>query len=653
MQQVRNSEVNHAIAAISKSLHIAIDTETTGLRPYHGDRIFSVIVSCDNGAFYFPVLVTTPLQDSGGEVLSPESIYLLRECIARYDNTIYMHNAKFDMRFLTCEGYEFNPHAKIHDTMVGARLLNSELEHYSLDFCGFYFLGERKDDKVKQYIEENHLWDWVDVEGIATRPKAMYFHKVPQELIVPYALQDTVLTYKLGLYQDTKIKMLDSKLCSIKPDSYKTLRSVMNHEIKLTRTVFDMEHRGVRIDVDLCRRRIKDETRTIDDAKSQFLKLTGRDYKASSKLFEEIFKDVGIDTARLPRTSTGATSFAAAAIKDVPEEFTKHIAAIKRAKTNINFYSGFLWYTDNKEILRTDFKQSGTRTWRFASGNPNLQNVKKSEETTEEEIVGVRQAIIPHSSEYCLVMIDYDQMEYRVMLDYAGEMALIERIKAGADIHQATADMIGITRTKAKTLNFALLYGAGRTKISEMLGIPPNEAHLLIRSYFEKLERVQSFINRVKHAPVQKKAYGCGSQFLWTWFGRQLHFDKWEDTYKAPNHLIQGGCADIVRVAMNRCADLLKDKRSFLSLTIHDELVFNIHITELDLVAPLHAIMEKAYPYRYLPLTASVSHSWKSLGDKVKGYPTLQSRDQEACLVGSQDLKHRQATASPALDQMV
>ena len=93
--------------------------------------------------------------------------------------------------------------------------------------------------------------------------------------------------------------------------------------------------------------------------------------------------------------------------------------------------------------------------------------------------------------------------------------------------------------------------------------------------------------------------------------------------YKAPNYLIQGGCADIIKLAMNEIDDFLLPYKSRMLLQIHDELLFKVHKSELDIVPSLVNIMERVYPHKHLPLTAGVSYSWKSWADKTEGLPSV------------------------------
>jgi DNA polymerase-1 len=265
-------------------------------------------------------------------------------------------------------------------------------------------------------------------------------------------------------------------------------------------------------------------------------------------------------------------------------------------------------------------RQAGTDTGRFSYSDPNLQNVPKEESGTWR----VRRAFRPTAPEWCLVMIDYAQMEYRLMLDYAGQMDVIRKIlEEGLDVHQATSTSMDVDRTSAKTLNFMLLYGGGTAKLAAALGISIEKAGQLKHRYFKRLEKIRAFSRNI----INKAE---GRHFVFNWAGRVCHFPEVQTkkgpdrlAFRAPNHVIQGGCADVVKRAMVRCHEFLRAYSSRMLLQVHDEIVFEVHRSELDIVPELRKIMETAYPHRHLPLTCDVEHSWTSWGDKVKGYPEI------------------------------
>jgi DNA polymerase-1 len=218
-------------------------------------------------------------------------------------------------------------------------------------------------------------------------------------------------------------------------------------------------------------------------------------------------------------------------------------------------------------------------------------------------------------------MLDYDQMEYRLMLDYASRMAvdkegvleLVKKVLGGLDVHQATADVASVDRRSAKTVNFAVLYGSGIANLAARLGVSESRARAIRDSIFRAAPEIETFIRRAGGA-AEKRG------FVVNWFGRRSSFPDARYSYRAPNHLIQGGCADVVKVAMNRIDDYLQPFRTKLVLMIHDELVLEGPPAEAGEVIPeVKKIMETVYQSNFLPLTCGVDHSYKSLADKQEG----------------------------------
>jgi DNA polymerase I len=281
-----------------------------------------------------------------------------------------------------------------------------------------------------------------------------------------------------------------------------------------------------------------------------------------------------------------------------------------------SYYQTFLHFMDENGVLHANIRQSGAATGRFSITDPALQTLKKDEEEIDEDDLDqetksqVRRCLVPREN-YSFLGLDYKQMEYRVMLDYAGEMELIEAVKNGMDIHQATADLLQITRKQAKTINFALLYGTGKDKLAKMLGLTVEEAVKLKGKYFAKLPKVEAFINNVIFTARNEGR-------IYNKFGRVYAFLDRNFAYKAPNYLIQGGCSDAMRDAMIGCAELLANTKSRMILQVHDELLFEIHKDEKYLAPLLKDIMRKAYPHRLLPMDVDEEWSdtsWQDMGD--------------------------------------
>lgn len=376
-----------------------------------------------------------------------------------------------------------------------------------------------------------------------------------------------------------------------------------------------MEERGILIDHAYTTEALNYERRELDKAAKDFEADTGRAYKDSSKLFAEIFTQRG---EWFPKTDKGNPSFAAEFLDDLDSPTAGLIKKYRDHEKRMGtYYSSFLYFADHKNRIHPNMRQAGTTTGRFSYSNPNLQNVPRDEQISggaDQPIV--RRSFIP-SPDHFLVSIDYDQQEYRMLFDYAGETKIISRVLEGEDVHQVTADMLGIKRTPAKTLNFALLYGAGSTKMAKMLGISVEEAIDKRRMYFDRLPAVKRFL---KYVPQVGVARG----FVTNWLGRRCYLQDSTFAYKLPNHLIQGGCADVIKVAMVQLDYHLNKLKSGMILQVHDELLFEVHKDEVGIIGELKEIMEAVYPsLNGMKLTASIAHSDKSWAkaDLVEGSP--------------------------------
>jgi DNA polymerase-1 len=611
-QKRRNVLVNkqnyrHVLECVSSAPQVALDTETTGLRHQHGDKPFCLVLATDKEVFYIPLATSNGIEEK-------DILPLVGMEAALAGKIVFIHNAKFDMHMLAAIGFNIPASAKIHCTLVGARLCQSGLTSYSLDSCAEYFLGERKDSGVENYISEHSLYTFESLPGVSRRQKLMHFDRVPLEIMMPYAEQDAELCYRLGMKQLEIIEKKSAAIRESRPEAA-TLSTLLEHERELTRVVFEMEREGIQVDIDAC----MDAIAELEDAdfrgKLEYENATGEPFKASGKAIIRHLEASGEDTSVFEKTKCGNICTDSKTLGKVDNKIAEYILRLKDTKSRLNFYNGFLHSADANGRIHTDFKQAGAKTGRFSSSSPNLQNMTRPEEGDEGH--SPRKVIVPDSPDYCLFMPDYDQMEYRMLIDRAGEIALIEKVLSGMDVHTATSESTGIERHRAKQLNFALIYGAGPNLIAETLGITLYEAKVLIAGYFGDLPRVKAFIDAVKNVATVRG-------YTYNWAGRQNHYDTPESRQKifaSINHLIQGDCADVMRIALVRCFKHLRGTKSKMNLTIHDEIVFNLHKEELKLAPELLKIMEQVYPYKYLPLTVSPSFSWKNLAEKTKGYP--------------------------------
>ncbi len=624
----------------------SLDTETTGVRPYHGDRLISIIIGyAPAKAMYFnfwPYAGEPPENVLSGNHLD----WMNEELFSSPHITWYMHWAPFDLSMLRREGIEIE--GVVHCTKTIARVEYNDHLKYSLDACAKR-IGYEKDNTVETYIEDHKLWEWIEIPGKKTRKKNKFFQRVPLEIIVPYGERDANITRYLGQHQEAAISAIDlAPLANIhgKPRVVPFLANIVDNERRLTKTVSRIHHAGLLVDRKYCSAGAAYETDRNEKAAEQFKVETGREFKSSGKLFAEVFSS---DSERWVLTDKGNPSFESDVLKTFKNPAAKAVLDYRDAKSKADFYRGFLYHADSNGFIHPSLDPGGTGTGRFAGFDPNFQNLTsedilvcrvcgeghdtyasscknkncRSADLEEKEFI-VRKAIIPPPG-YCLIMPDYDQMEYRLMFEFvcrhAGAVTeIVTKILGGHDPHQATADVVTamgfpLSRKHAKNGNFAILYGAGPATLAATIGCTVEKARELRDAIFRATPEMRTWITAVIDAAER-------SGHVVNWAGRRYNFPVRDWSYRAPNYLIQGGSADVVKMAMNRIDDYLKGKKSKMVLQVHDELPTYVHESEIEFVPKaIKDIMEGVFPAKYLPLTCGMEYSWRSMAHKNKGYP--------------------------------
>jgi DNA polymerase-1 len=363
-----------------------------------------------------------------------------------------------------------------------------------------------------------------------------------------------------------------------------------------------MEQIGIQIDPAYCREAMEYYKSKMEKAAYEFENASGIEFVDSNKVLAQAFDKVG---EIYPTTEKGNPSFTDKVLQGFTSPLAEHVKAWRDAsKKSGTYFANFLYFKDDYDRIHATVKTWGTDTARFSYADPNLQNIPKEDSGKYK----VRAAFTPTEG-FFFAMLDYDQQEYRLLLDLAGEDKVIDKVLAGLDVHQATADLMGVDRTSAKTLNFMLLYGGGAAKLADALGVSVHRAKHLKASYFQALPNVKSFTRSV----IEKAEENT---LVKNWAGRNYNFPGGEFSYKAPNHIIQGGCAEVMRLALVKVHEFLKPLRSRILVSIHDEILFEIAYGEEHILSELKRIMESVYPYRKLPLTCGIDYSKKSWADK-------------------------------------
>lgn len=606
---VTRENFDSVLIALADYSALALDTETQGLRPYHGDRLFSLILATPAKAFYFNF--QPYLNQDLNEVLTSGHLLRIFSALDQEEMVWVLHNAKFDMHFLAKEGIELE--GPVYCTKAMARIEFNDHFKYSLADCLERMPGgHKKSDKVMEYINEHGLKTKRPIPGKKTEEEILHFDRVPFEVIVPYGELDGIGTAALQDYQVKRFRELD-ELEPLQMASGRSLRRVARNEMRLTKTVYKMEKTGVKINAEYCVDAALFEGQRIRKAERGFFNETGVEYVASPKVFAQTFET---EKEKWQYTEKGNPSFDSEVLATFTHPAAVHILEARDAKAKQDFYNGFLYHADGNDCIHPSLVPEGTVHGRFSSNNPNFQNLKKDEDGDPAEFI-VRRAIIPRPG-FKLVSIDYDTMEYKFALELAcrvvgKETDLAKLINSGHDFHQATADLVKetakkeINRKVAKISNFLTLYGGGNAKLASALGCSISEAKSIRLAIIHASPEIDLFIKSCMRS-AEAKGY------VTNWLGRRSWFSDSRFSYRAPNYIVSGGCADIVKVAMNEIDDFLENKKSRMIMAVHDELVFEVHESE-DVKLELTNIMATAFKAKYVPTTCSVSESTESLGD--------------------------------------
>lgn len=626
-----------------RPIFAAVDSETTGLCSFKDDHLFSIILSDDQGDFYLNFL---DYPNEGIEALPKEYIEKLKPRFEHPDTIWFLQNAKFDMHMLARDGIFIK--GKVYDLMFLDRIHHNQHRSYRLaDITKRW--GDEKLDIVWNYITENKLITKTELPEFGKTIEQPHFDKVPFSIIQPYGEQDGRGTLNVGLKILNTIKSEDAQLHPQIPPQMQ----VVENEARLVHTLFRMEQRGVQLDIPYCQAALKHYFDILKDVELKFKNETGLDFVKGTSVFEEVFVS---EKDKWEKTEKGNWRWDASLL----ETFENPVASLAiqwaEAKKQSEYFANFLYYCDSKGVLHPDFQQSGTVTGRLSCRDPNLQNLTnpdKYDEETEASLYPVRRAFIPRPG-FFFAMIDYSQSEFRLTLDYANAHSLIKEVLKGHDVHTATANIANVSRKEAKTVNFLSVYGGGVVKLAQNLNkgrlkgskaqlgaiyknmfkwrmsedekaawptvTPELKAHnepyiqsaySIQQSIFRAAPEIKDFLKAVQRA-AESRGY------IRNFYGRRYYFTDRRYAYKSPNHLIQGTCADMLKFAMNKIDDYLKDKKSKLLLQIHDELVVETHESEEYILPEIKRLMEEAYVCKHLPQIAEVSWSKLNMAEKLK-----------------------------------
>ncbi|MGO9885149.1 MAG: DNA polymerase I [Solirubrobacteraceae bacterium] len=397
-----------------------------------------------------------------------------------------------------------------------------------------------------------------------------------------------------------------------------------NVELPIVRILRDMELAGVKLDTERLAEisaRVKTEA---DALESEIFELAGEEFTLGSpkQLEEVLFGKLGLSRKRRGKTGYSTDARVLQAIRDEHPMIPKIERWRELVKLAQTYLDALPLVVDSNSRLHTTFNQTAATTGRLSSNNPNLQNIPIRTELGRE----IRACFIAEHGNL-LVSADYSQVELRLLAHIAGEEVLKEIFRRGEDVHTATACRVfGVTpdqidpgmRSKSKMINYGIVYGLSAYGMADRLDIPQEEADEFIQRYLAGFPAVGRFIE-------QTIEQGTEAGYVSTLFGRrrqvpELRARRWDLRKQgerfAVNMVIQGTAADIMKVAMVRCDEALKDAglASKLVLQIHDELLFEGPEAEAERVKQI-AIREMAGAYELDPplaVEAGIGADWLS-----------------------------------------
>lgn len=574
---------------------IAFDCETSSLKPYEAKLVGIALSLEEHTGYYIPLAhryLGVPSQLTTKEVTED-----LKQQFSDESKIWIAHNLKYDMAVL--RKYEFEFPIKYSDTMIQSKALMPDSKR------GLKFLAETILGETRQSYE-----DLVD--------KNMCFSQIKIEDALNYAASDADNT--LQLYNHFTAQLSDQI----------ELQKMLNEiEYPLIEVLESMESTGVNLDTRYFEKLSSDLIKESELLKRSILQEAGCDFNLNStkQLAEVLYDKLGLPS--LKQTKTGrstATSVLERLVTQYP--ICKQIIEYRHLTKLLSTYVKPLpELVDESSKLHTNFGQAITATGRLSSTEPNLQNIPvRSEWGTK-----IRRGFVPSNADWKLCAIDYSQIELRIMAELSEDRTLIEAFKNGRDIHQETASKIyevsmdAVTKSQresAKAINFGIIYGISAFGLSQQLDIPIGSAKEFIDSYFRIFPQVQIFMDDISTRALE-------DGYVSTMFGRKRPIAEFQTKNKqsieagkriAVNTRIQGTAAEVIKIAMNSLHKFLQEKQleSRLLLQVHDELIFEMPVSELNYITQLKEIMEKVCEFE-VPIVCDVElgENW---GD-LENYP--------------------------------
>jgi DNA polymerase-1 len=550
-------ERKELLEILLKHSQVCFDTETTDIDALHADLVGFSFSYKAREAFYVPV---------------PDDFESAKKIVEEFkplfsDPSIekIAHNIKYDLKVLQRYGIEVAE--PIFDTMIAHYLINPEAKQ-SMDFLSMFYLNYQP----------------VSIETlIGKKGKGQgNMRDLKPEEICDYACEDADITLQLKNLFEPEIQ---------KPHLSDLFYKM---EMPLVKVLKDMEFEGISIDVPALIDYSKELDNTLIRLDQEIKAAAGEDFNIDSpkQLGEVLFEKLKI-SSKAKKTKTGqyATSEDILQKHEHDHPIIPMILEYRQLRKLKSTYVDPLPTMCDKVDgrIHTNFMQTVTATGRLSSNNPNLQNIPIRSAKGRE----IRRAFVARSSEFQLMAVDYSQIELRIIAALSEDPNMIEAFQQGHDIHAATAANVFHTpleevtreqRSAAKAVNFGIIYGQSAFGLSQNLSISRTEAKGIIDAYFEQYNTIKKYMDNVI---AQARELG----YVETIMKRRRYLPDINSANavvrgyaerNAVNAPIQGSAADIIKMAMIAVAAAMKSEnvKSKMILQVHDELVFDVHVSE-------------------------------------------------------------------------
>jgi len=480
------------------------------------------------------------------------------------------HNAKFDLLLLRSLG--INLAGLDFDTMLASYVLDPSRRSHGLDVLSLEFL-------------DHTMTSYADLCGKGR--SEIPFEECPVEAARDYSCEEADMVLRLREIFEPQLQ------------SHELTRLLDGVELPLIDVLAEMEWTGITIDLPWFASLKQRFTADREAVEKQIYETAGMEFNINSNLQ---LREILFDKLNLPvlkRTSTGPSTDASV-LTELAEEGHALPTLLMEYRELSKLESTYLdalprLVNPKTGRLHTSYNQTVASTGRLSSSDPNLQNIPIRRELGRD----IRRGFIPRRG-WKLLAADYSQIELRLLAHLSGDPAFVEAFRAGGDIHRQTAALIfdvelpdvdGTMRSRAKTINFATIYGQGPHALSRQLGIEHAEAKEFIARYFERFQGVRNYLDAMV-------AFARENGYVQTIFGRRRYIPELRERNfnirafgerTAANSPIQGSAADLIKIAMIRIDAALREKQleGKMLLQVHDELVFEVPPDELESVQQL------------------------------------------------------------------